>query len=323
MKTIIIKTQKEFDELPDSFEEFTRIEIRSSEAITIKNNKLNSVVTAYNSSKVTAYNSSTVTACNSSIVRAYDSSKVTAYDSSKVYACNSSIVRAYDSSTVTACNSSIVRAYDSSTVTAYDSSIVYACNSSKVTAYECSVVRAYSNSSVFDLYDNVTLYNHIDTVLNILSCELSVNIVDKIITPNHEQWLSRGIIFADGIKQRIKSQKTIGEITIFETEENSFVVKRGDKFAHGKTLEEAKNDLRYKLSDRDTVKYKSWSLQDIKPTDELIESYMGITGACSYGTKMFCEKLELENSYTIAEIIVMTKGSYGNETYRSFEWRDE
>ena len=36
MKTIIIKTQSEIDALPDSFNEFTCIEIRSIERIIIK-----------------------------------------------------------------------------------------------------------------------------------------------------------------------------------------------------------------------------------------------------------------------------------------------
>ena len=77
MNTIIVKTQKELDKLPDSFKEFTYIEIRSDKNTEIIVNK------TYGSSQVTAYDSSQVTACDSSQVTAYGSSQVTACDSSQ------------------------------------------------------------------------------------------------------------------------------------------------------------------------------------------------------------------------------------------------
>jgi len=64
MKTIEIKTQKELDKLPDSFNEFTCIEIRSDKTIRIEvtKHRSNSQVRACDSSQVTAYGSSQVTA---------------------------------------------------------------------------------------------------------------------------------------------------------------------------------------------------------------------------------------------------------------------
>ena len=109
MKTIVIKTQKEMDALPDSFKEFTCIEIRSDKTveIVVKKTYGSSTVIAYDSSTVSAYGSSTVSACGSSTVRAYDSSTVRAYGSSTVSACGSSTVSAYGSSTVSACGNSM------------------------------------------------------------------------------------------------------------------------------------------------------------------------------------------------------------------------
>jgi len=102
MKTIEIKTQKELDKLPDSFNEFTCIEIRSDKTIRIEvtKHRSNSQVRACDSSQVTAYGSSQVTACDSSQVRACDSSQVTAYGSSQVRACDSSQVTAYGNSMI-------------------------------------------------------------------------------------------------------------------------------------------------------------------------------------------------------------------------------
>jgi hypothetical protein len=143
MKTIVIKTQSELDALPDKFEEYTQIEIRSDASVEIVVRK------SYDSSTVYAYDSSTVTAYGSSTVYAYDSSTVTAYGSSRVYASDSSTVYAYGSSTVTAYGSSTVYASDSSRVYAYDSSTVTAYDSSTVTAYGSSTVYASDSSRVY------------------------------------------------------------------------------------------------------------------------------------------------------------------------------
>ena len=46
-----------------------------------------------------------------------------------------------------------------------------------------------------------------------------------------------------------------------------------------------------------------------------------ITGACALGTRHFCESVLGENKkdkYTIAEVIELTKGQYGSETFEKF-----
>jgi hypothetical protein len=75
MKTITVKTQKDYDSIKKC-KEYTVIEIRSTKEIIIKTNPENSQVRAYGSSQVTAYGSSQVTACDSSQVRACDYSTV-------------------------------------------------------------------------------------------------------------------------------------------------------------------------------------------------------------------------------------------------------
>jgi len=144
-----------------------------------------------------------------------------------------------------------------------------------------------------------------------------------LVEPTFEEWLSRGYVQADGITKKLLSQKTIGDVTLFEVtdffeKEKSYVAKKGNKFAHGETTEKAKEDLRYKISDRDTSKYQSWKRDDAKPTEELIEAYMTITGACSMGTKEFCQRMNLKENHSIQEVISMTEGSYGHEQFKEF-----
>ena len=217
MKTIVIKTQKEMDVLPICFDEYTVIEIRSSEKI--------------------------------SVAMARGNSRVEAMENSQVVARGNSRVEAW--------------------------------GNSRVDCFLCSFLVVYSASvKIKSLLDNSRLIYKVSNGQRPENKDSTAIITEyeEIITPSFEQWLDRGFVVADGIYQKLVSQKTIGEVTIYETDKG-FVAQKGDKFAHGKTIEEAKNDLRYKLSDRDTSKYEDWKPDDTKPTDELIESYMAITGA--------------------------------------------
>jgi hypothetical protein len=287
-----------------------------------------SQVTAYNSSQVRAYNSSQVAACDSSQVTAYNSSQVTAYNSSQVTAYNSSQVRACDSSQVEAYNSSQVTAYNSSQVTAYNSSQVRACDSSQVEAYEKAVIRVLSNSvkinSLLDYstaiiencnpgiikQDNTALIRHIPSDLNI----------------SFDTWLDRGVVRADGIYKQLVSKKTLNGIDIFEVKEffnsdkNSYVVRRGNTFSHGETINKAIEDLRYKLQDRDLSEFNSWK-NDVNlelTLDEAIQGYRTITGACELGTKQFVTSSNIPDKLTPKLILKLTKGQYGNEILAKF-----
>jgi len=280
-----------------------------------------STVNAYDSSRVYAHNSSTVNAYNSSTVNAYNSSTVNAYNSSRVYAHNSSTVNAYSSSTVNAYNSSTVNAYNSSTVNAYNSSMVNAHNSSTVNSYEQAVIHNKSSEAQLKTWDNVTIYCYKEP--KSIQSENSVNIVKDIITPSFDQWIERGKVVADGIYLDLVSSKTIGHITIYECKNNKdetiYVARNGEKYAHGKTIEEAKNDLRFKISDRDTTAYNNWTHETRATQDEMIEAYRKITGACGEGVKMFLNEIgEVDNELTIKQVIDLTKDRYGHNEFKAF-----
>jgi hypothetical protein len=120
MNEITIKTQKEFNELPNFFDCYTRIIIKSNNSIKLVVNKRikNAHVVARGSSHVVAWESSHVVARGSSHVEARESSHVEAWGSSHVVAWESSHVEAWGSSHVEARGSSHVVAWESSHVVA-------------------------------------------------------------------------------------------------------------------------------------------------------------------------------------------------------------
>ena len=98
-----------------------------------------------------------------------------------------------------------------------------------------------------------------------------------------------------------------------------YVVTDGVNYAHGDTIKEAREDLIYKISDRDTSQYEGLSLNSAVTKEEAIKMYRVITGACEAGTKHFVSGLkELKPRYTIAEIIKLTEGQFGATKFKDF-----
>ncbi|RPJ58237.1 MAG: hypothetical protein EHM12_08110 [Dehalococcoidia bacterium] len=126
----------------------------------------------------------------------------------------------------------------------------------------------------------------------------------------------------DYIPCSVKSKREKNGITIYRTdnEKLKYVVFDGEYYSHGNTLKEAKDDLIYKNSNRDTTPYEYWRQETGKiKTSELIQGYRAITGACQTGTKYFISSLsKKKKAYTIKELIILTKNQYGNELFVKF-----
>lgn len=106
----------------------------------------------------------------------------------------------------------------------------------------------------------------------------------------------------------------------FNTENFCYVVEKDNVFSHGTSVKEAIEDLIYKVSDRDISNYKWLTLESVLTFEETIKMYRTITGACSNGTKYFVEqnKDKVKESYTISEVIALTKDHFGNDKLVEF-----
>ncbi len=101
----------------------------------------------------------------------------------------------------------------------------------------------------------------------------------------------------------------------------AYIVTDGENhYAHGDTLDEARKDLVYKICDRDKSEYEHLTLSSELTYNEAIECYRVITGACSAGTRQFCEKILTvkKDKYTVREIAELTRGQYGHEKFVDF-----
>ena len=198
MKEIIVKSQKELDDIPVTYDgriivdfgkPYNRAVVKkryigsviatdnsyvvlwNGSSITAKGN---SRVDAYDNSVVIAKDNSCVSSTENSVVKAFDNSYVEATGNSSVLAQGNSIVEANMHSSVIALDDSTVIANDYSAIVAHCSSSVVALNISSVVAYDNSHVYAKENSSVVAYDDskieaegNVRVINYQDTKNNI------------------------------------------------------------------------------------------------------------------------------------------------------------
>jgi hypothetical protein len=98
-----------------------------------------------------------------------------------------------------------------------------------------------------------------------------------------------------------------------------YIVSDGEgRYSHGSTIKEAKESLIYKLSGRATSKYEGMALDTVMTFGEAIQCYRAITGACEAGTRGFVESHGKRDKYTIDDMIEVTRGQYGAETFVKF-----
>ena len=132
---------------------------------------------------------------------------------------------------------------------------------------------------------------------------------------------NKTFIYADNIlAEVIKSKGSVYHIVICGKTKETFLVTDGKNFSHGETLQEAKEDLLYKITDRKKDDYKNHTLETVLSFEESVKCYRTITGACSQGTKNFVTSVlsEKKEKYTIQDIINLTKGQYGAESFQNF-----
>ena len=177
-------------------------------------------------------------------------------------------------------------------------------------------------TQITSLPDGLTVGGYLDlrgtqiTDTSMVNC----NVPDPLMW----EWRGRKFIKTDGIfQQLVKRKGNVCHVKNIGSDKITYLVTDGNgKWAHGDTIKAAKADLIYKIANRDKSKYEGWTKLTEVSFEEAIEAYRVITGACAVGTRGFVERVlpesEKRDRYTIAEVIELTKGQYGHDTFKSF-----
>ena len=128
-----------------------------------------------------------------------------------------------------------------------------------------------------------------------------------------------GLCRVDGILSKVINKRgPVSRVVIVGQTQQSYIVEREGKFAHGKTLAEARADLLIKLGNRDTSQFESWTAETKVTLEQIIVAYRTITGACGQGCSHFLASKNYPPKVTVGFIIEETKGAYGHEAFRNF-----
>ena len=126
-------------------------------------------------------------------------------------------------------------------------------------------------------------------------------------------------IIADGILSKVvKKRGNVYHVINHGSNDVTYLIKAGDIYSHGNTLKEARESLKYKISNRDTSEFENYKFDDELDQTTLIRMYRAITGACETGTRYFCENNKLPKKCTIRKAIELTKGQYNWEQFKEF-----
>ena len=139
--------------------------------------------------------------------------------------------------------------------------------------------------------------------------------------PTFLEWQGGKYISVDGILSEVVAKRgNVWRVRIVGKPDESYIVTdAAGKFAHGKTIGEARESLIYKLSDRDTSRFVEMSMDDELSFADAIAAYRAITGACEQGVKHFIESNNINRrAYSVREIIDLTSGQYNSERFAKF-----
>ena len=128
-------------------------------------------------------------------------------------------------------------------------------------------------------------------------------------------------IYADGILTHVRRRRKIGDYVFYQGRiPGRNVIFDGEYYAHCKTFRDGVVDLQFKRArERGADQYKGLNLDSEVAKNEAITMYRVITGACRQGTEQFLSTIEtFKKTYTVQEIINITKGQYGGDTFARF-----
>ena len=188
-------------------------------------------------------------------------------------------------------------------------------------------------TGITTLPDNLTVGGYLDLRGTGITGEVKVNkkFSSKAIAaisrvsnmPIFWEWNDRSYIKVDNMFTAVDSHHgNVYRVHKLNSSEQLYLVTDSENhWAHGRTLQEARADLIFKINDRDTSVYRNMSLNDTITYEEAIAAYRTITGACAAGTRDFIENRlpkPHKDKYTVQEIIALTEKEYGGKKFSEF-----
>ena len=135
------------------------------------------------------------------------------------------------------------------------------------------------------------------------------------------EWQKGKYIFVDERFSEVVSKKgNVYKLKDVNKNNSYYLITDGNgKYAHGETIKDAREDLLYKISNRDKSKFEGLDVNKKMTFIDCIEMYRVITGACAAGTRNFIESKGVKRkSFSVVEVAELTNGNYGSDSFKQF-----
>ena len=116
----------------------------------------------------------------------------------------------------------------------------------------------------------------------------------------------------------LSTKGNVQKVVLNEDFEPSYIFTKDGISAHGESVKQAYRDWLFKQSDRDVSKYENLNPDETHNVSFWYGCYRTITGACALGTEHFIEQNKDKKKATLREVIELTKGQYGHNTFVEF-----
>ena len=175
-----------------------------------------------------------------------------------------------------------------------------------------------SNTPIKALPEGLTVGGSLD----LSGTQITASDVKRVRRLKDGDYVAGKYIYCDGILTHVAKTRKAGDYTLYIGKiKGRNVVSDGTLYAHCETLRDGIADIAFKrAAERGASQYKGIDMDVSIPLEEAKTMYRIITGACRAGTEHFAQSLgnKLQETYTVREMIKVTKGQYNAEKFAEF-----
>ena len=158
--------------------------------------------------------------------------------------------------------------------------------------------------------------------LDLRNTQISRDAAKRVRRLKDGEYVAGKYLYCDGILTHVSKKRKAGDYTLYVGKiKGRNVVSDGTFYAHCETLRDGIADIAFKrAAERGAGQYKGINMDTPIPLEDAKTMYRVITGACRAGTEHFAQSLgeKLQETYTIREMIEVTKGQYNAGKFAEF-----
>jgi hypothetical protein len=134
-----------------------------------------------------------------------------------------------------------------------------------------------------------------------------------------------GFLKADGRFSRVIAKHALTDGNVWKLDsvkggEEHYLLEVNGFCAHGKTVQEARDSLVFKVGSRDLTRFADTTTETVLSFAQAVDLYRAVTGACEEGTREFVRRrgVDISQDISVSRMLEITQDEYGHTTFKDF-----